>query len=167
MFEDEAGCIGQGVSCLRDLEWEKVVEIVGKIPLVISPNVLLAVMPFSPNVDNYLFHKQPYQRLMEGNYNTSVGIIAGSAQHETEIFIRAVFAEAISGVTYKAALTLLINDRVKVEKVLDQYPPKCLQDQSGKSRHIATGLRAITEESCEASRRVSFPNPARHMRIRT
>ena len=149
LFEAEAGCLGEGVNCLRDLDWEEIVEIVGKVPPVISPNVLLAAMPFSPNVDNYLFHKQPYQMLMEGNYNTSIGIISGSTQHETEIFIRAIFAEPISGVAYKAAMTLLINDPVKVEKVLDRYPPKCLEGQSGRSRHISPGLKAITEQSCE------------------
>ena len=149
LFEHEAGCIGQGVNCLRDLDWEKVVEIAGKIPMVISPNVLLAAMPFSPSLDNYLFHKQPYQMLMEGDYDTSVGIISGSAQHEAEIFIRAIFAEPINGVAYKAMMTLLIKDPVKVDKIIEQYPPKCLEGQSGRSRHIPPGLRAITEKSCE------------------
>ena len=65
-------------------------------------------MPFSPSIDNYIFHEQPYKQLMNGDYNKTVDIISGSVQHETEIFIRAIFSQPISGLIYQATLFLLI-----------------------------------------------------------
>ena len=66
-------------------------------------------------------------------------MISGSVEHETEIFIRAIFAEPINGAIYRATMALLIG-REKAEKVLARYPPIC--KQSGATEFI-------TPEECK------------------
>ena len=61
-------------------------------------------------------------------------------EHETEIFIRAIFDEPISGAIYRATMLLLLLDRQKAEKVLAQYPPTCA---------LSDGSTFLTQEDCE------------------
>jgi hypothetical protein len=94
-------------------------------------------MPFSPVVDNYLFKKQPYQMLLDGEYDNSVNIITGSTQHETEIFVRAIFPEPMSGAGYKIALRALIQDANKVDQVMALYPANCHDSQEEFTQKIS------------------------------
>jgi len=112
---------------------------------LVSSQALLAAMPFSPVIDNYLFHRQPYAMLMDGDYDQSIQIISGTVEHETEIFIRAIWGAPISGLMYKAAMTLLLLDREKAAAVLAKYPPLCEQDQSTPNQNTF----GWTQEECE------------------
>ena len=50
-----------------------------------------------PVIDNYIFKKQPYASQLDGEYPDKIDIISGSVEHESEIFIRAIWPEPMSG----------------------------------------------------------------------
>lgn len=75
--------------------------------------------------------------LLDGEYDNSVNIITGSTQHETEIFVRAIFPEPMSGAGYKIALRALIQDANKVDQVMALYPANCHESQEGFTQKIS------------------------------
>ncbi|CAG5103742.1 Oidioi.mRNA.OKI2018_I69.chr1.g915.t1.cds [Oikopleura dioica] len=137
-FAELAGCYDSDdrMGCLRKIPMYNIThDIVPNMPTIHSPRLLLAAMPFSPVIDHVIIKKQPYIKLMEGDYDQSRNIMIGNTEHETEIFIRSIWPKGpINGATYELAVRAIIQHNETADAFLEQYPAACKEDKpSGKS----------------------------------
>ena len=65
----------QGIDCLRNIDFETIIQM-NKITTSkpVSSNLLLLAMPWSPTIDSVIFKQQPFQTLIDGDFDKSIGI---------------------------------------------------------------------------------------------
>ena len=132
-FADTAGCINDKITspedrnaCLRALDKDAVMRVRREMPQLVNPDRLFTLaMKFLPMVDNSIMHRQPFWDLVEGKYNKNINIMAGSVEHETEIYVRSVWGSPISGAEATAGVRAIVHDQEKFDKIMDRYDVIC------------------------------------------
>ena len=74
-----------------------------------NERLLFFAMPFSPVVDGKMIKNQPYEDLLNGNFDTSKNIIMGMTEHETEIYVRSLFRDPVNDIVMKAGMRAIFN----------------------------------------------------------
>jgi len=122
-------------------------QIVPNMPTIHSPRLLLAAMPFSPVIDHVIIKKQPYLKLVAGEYDQSRDVMIGNTEHETEIFIRSIWPNGpINGATYELAVRAIIQNNVTSDEFLKKYPAAC---KSGASS-MSVSVEDCSDALCDA-----------------
>ncbi|CBY43781.1 unnamed protein product [Oikopleura dioica] len=149
-FAELADCYDKAdrMSCLRDLPMDTIIDqIVPNMPTIHSPRLLLAAMPFSPVIDHVIIKKQPYLKLVAGEYDQSRDVMIGNTEHETEIFIRSIWPNGpINGATYELAVRAIIQNNVTSDEFLKKYPAAC---KSGASS-MSVSVEDCSDALCDA-----------------
>ena len=124
-FADTADCIKSTITsaedrnaCLRALSKDEVMSVKGKMPQLVNPDRLFTLaMKFLPMVDNSIMHRQPFWDLIDGIYDKNINIMAGSVEHETEIYVRSVWGKPISGAEAIAGVRAIVHVCISESKI--------------------------------------------------
>jgi len=143
-FAHAAGCNNADPTCLRELSVDDIVAAVGKTPpFVNNDHILHAATPFAPIIDKVHIHEQPLYTLRNGSYNTDIAILAGTVQHESEMFVRSIAHAPIGDQLYKFLWRALFKDTNIVDQIMHEYPP--CKDADGVTEH----KNEFIGENCE------------------
>jgi len=136
------------MACLRDVPMDTIIDdIIPNMPTIHSPRLLLAAMPFSPVIDHVIIKKQPYLKLIAGEYDQLRDVMIGNTEHETEIFIRSIWPNGpINGFTYELAVRAIIQNSETSDQFLEKYPAACKSASSEKS----VSVQICSDALCEA-----------------
>lgn len=151
-FAELADCYDKEdrMACLRNLPMDTIIDdIVPNMPTIHSPRLLLAAMPFSPVIDHVIIKKQPYLKLIAGEYDQSRDVMIGNTEHETEIFIRSIWPKGpINGVTYELAVRAIIQNSETSDQFLEKYPAACSLGRTSTEEEFPSLEQKDWEQKC-------------------
>ena len=102
-------CSNADPECLRQIPWQQLALYAKETPsFVNSDHLLHAAMPYAPIIDGVLIKEQIIDTLRDTNYNKDINVMAGIAEHESEIFVRTIAHNKFGSSAYKALFRALL-----------------------------------------------------------